>query len=296
MPAAEVDVDEVLVERLLRAQAPADLVGGRRLAPLAFGWDNVVLRLGDDLVVRLPRRAVAAELIETEQRWLPILAPRLPLPVPAPVFAGEPGEGYPWRWSVCRWLAGDVAGRTPPADRHAAATTLGAFVAALHEPAPAEAPANPYRGGPLPDRDTVTRERIVQLGSMLDGPRCLAVWDDLRATPSWTGPPRWLHGDLHPANLLVDRGALSAVIDFGDLTAGDPATDLSVAWSLFHDDPSARETFRDAAGYAGDDDTWRRGRGWALSLALAYLANSADHPLIAAIGRRMLDAALRPPA
>lgn len=296
MPAAEVDVDEAVVARLLRTQAPAELVAGRSLAPLANGWDNVVFRLGDDLVVRLPRRAVAAELIETEQRWLPSLAPRLPLPVPAPVFAGEPDEGYPWRWSVCPWLPGDVAGRTPPTHPRAAATTLGAFVAALHTPAPDDAPRNPYRGGPLPERDTVTRERVGQLGPLVDGERCLAAWDELQATPPWPGPRRWLHGDLHPANVLVDGGVLSGVIDFGDLTGGDPATDLSVAWSLFHDDPSAQVVFRSAAGYAEDEDTWRRARGWALSLALAYLANSADHPLIAAIGRRMLDAALRPPA
>ena len=142
---------------------------------------------------------------------------------------------------------------------------------------------------PLPDRAQATQDRIEQMSEAIDAPAVHRCWDELAATPGWTGPPLWLHGDLHPLNVLVHEGRLSAVIDFGDVTAGDPATDLSVAWMLF--DPSARRVFRAAVG-AVDDDTWRRARGWAVSLALAYLAGSADSPTLARIGRETLTAAL----
>ena len=284
MPAAEVDVDEALVRRLLEEQFP-DLAA-LPLAPFAFGWDNAVLRLGDDLVVRLPRRQVAAVLVEQEQRWLPSLAAGLPLPVPTPLRNGRPSAdvGYPWPWSVCPWLAGDVAARRPPDDLDEAARTLGAFVRALHRPAPPDAPANPVRGVQLGYRDEAFRSYLDRLDDLVADPApVLARWEDLSATPRWTGPSVWLHGDLHLANVLVDAGRLSGVIDFGDLTAGD----LFVAWQLLP--PDLRPVFRDAVGGV-DDDTWRRAEGWALFMAVAYLANSADHPLIFDLGRRTLAA------
>jgi aminoglycoside phosphotransferase (APT) family kinase protein len=282
MPAAEVAVDEALVRALLASQFPA--WADVPLAPLAFGWDNAVLRLGDELLVRLPRREAAAELVEHEQRWLPVLAPTLPLPVPAPVAVGRPGCGYPWSWSVVPWLPGVVAESAGSFDLAGAAVALGQFVLALGSvDAPADAPVNPYRGVPLADRAEVTSERMSVLGVGAD---VRAAWRELVAVPAWSGRPRWLHGDLHPANLLVDGGRLSAVIDFGDVCAGDPATDLAVAWMLFPE--AEREVFRRVV--APDDDTWARGRGWALSLALAILASSADNPLMAGIGRRTLAA------
>ncbi|MEY2451849.1 MAG: hypothetical protein QOD92_1423 [Acidimicrobiaceae bacterium] len=287
MPAAEVDVGPAVVRALLTEQFP-DLVD-LELTELAYGWDNAIFRLGDALTVRLPRRAMAAELVEHEQRWLPALAPRLPLPIPAPVQAGRPGAGYPWSWSVCPWLPGVVATRAAPDDPFEAAETLGAFLSVLHHPAPSDAPANPYRGVPLLERDDVVRQRAAQLSDLIDAPSVVACWSELAATRPWAGPPLWLHGDLHPANLLVDNGRLSAVIDFGDITAGDPATDLAVAWMLLPAD--ARTTFRAAAGDI-DDDMWARARAWALSLALAYLGNSADNPMFAHLGERVLAAAL----
>lgn len=283
MPSAEVDVGVDVVRTLLAEQFPdlAEL----ELVELAYGWDNAIFRLGDDLTVRLPRRALAAQLVEHEQRWLPTLATRLPLPIPAPLRAGRPGAGYPWSWSVCPWLPGVIAARTAPADPFEAARTLGGFLAALHHPAPSDAPANPYRGVPLAERDDVTRERVQQLADLVDAPAVLARWSDLASSPTWDAPPLWLHGDLHPANVLVDDGRVSAVIDFGDITAGDPATDLAVAWMLFPSE--ARPTFRAAAGDI-DDDTWARACAWALSLALAYLASSADNPMFARLGERVL--------
>jgi aminoglycoside phosphotransferase (APT) family kinase protein len=287
MPAAEVDIDEPLVRALLAEQQP-DL-GHLPLTALASGWDNVIFRLGDDLVVRLPRRAASAVLVAHEQRWLPELAPRLPLPVPAPVRFGVPGCGFPWSWSVCPWLDGEVAADEPMDDLVAAAATLGDFLVALHQPGPDDAPENPYRGVPLAGRAASTEQRIEQMAETVDGPAVRACWNEALRVPQWSGPPLWLHGDLHPANLLVHGGHLAAVIDFGDLTAGDPATDLSVAWMLFP--AEVRPTFRTAAGDP-DDATWERARGWALSLGLAYLASSADNPTLERVGRETIAAAI----
>jgi len=255
MPAAEVHIDDALVRALLAEQHP-DLAALSCRA-LGSGWDNAIFRLGDELTVRLPRRQMASVLVEHEQRWLPDLAPSLPLRIPAPVRIGTPGRGYPWSWSVCAWLPGEIAANAPPGDPIAAAESLGRFLAALHVPAPPDAPPNLYRGGPLIDRAAAVHDRVERLGNTIDGPAVLARWAELVATPPWTGSPLWLHGDLHPANILVRDGRLSAVIDFGDITTGDPATDLSVAWMMFP--PQAGATFRRAAGDV-DDDTWARAR------------------------------------
>jgi aminoglycoside phosphotransferase (APT) family kinase protein len=283
MPAAEVSVSSELVRRLLAAQQP-DLAH-LPVRVMAHGWDNLMYRLGDELAVRLPRRAAAARLIVHEQRWLPVVAPRLPLPVPAPVRAGRAALGYPWPWSIVPFLPGQLAAREPPADPAGAAASLGRFLAA---------PVNPHRGVPLAERTAVVTENLGIVGGMVDRGAAVRAWQAALATPAWGGAPVWLHGDLHPANILVHRGRVSGVIDFGDITAGDPAADLSVAWMLLPAD--CRSAFRDAyradGGHAGSDDTWARARGWALALSLAFLAHSADNPLIAAIGRRTIGAVL----
>lgn len=288
MPAAEVEISTDLVRRLLAEQHP-DLAG-LPLAVLASGWDNLTLQLGDSLLVRLPRRAAAAGLVVNEQRWLPELAPGLPLPIPAPVRIGRPGLGYPWAWSVVPLLPGRIAARTPPTDLGAAADTLGRFVGALHTPAPDDHPVNAARGVPLAARDAVTTARIDALDGTIDGRAALRCWHDALAVPPWTGRPLWLHGDLHPANILVHDAALSAVIDFGDITAGDPATDLAAAWMLLPmiEHRSLRAGYHATNPAAIDDETWARARGWALCLALAFQAHSADNPTMADIGRRTL--------
>jgi aminoglycoside phosphotransferase (APT) family kinase protein len=283
MPAAEVDVSVELVRRLLAGQHP-DLAG-LELAVLANGWDNMVCTVGADYLVRLPRRAPAAELVAHEQRWLPVLAPGLPLPIPAPLRVGHPAEGFPWKWSVVPHFPGRVAALAVPDDLASAAVALGEFLAALHVPAPPDAPVSPVRGGPLSTRADGVTEHLGLLASGSDIGAARASWESSMAAAAWADPLVWLHGDLHPANILVHAGRISAVIDFGDLTRGDPATDLSVAWMLL---PAAeREIFRQTYGKA-DDDTWARARGWALSLALVFLTFSADNPLMAGIGQRTL--------
>ena len=289
MPRREHDIDVDLVRALLAEQHP-DLVG-RPLRRVGHGWDNELYRLGDDLAVRLPRRAAAAELVHHEQRWLPLLAPRLPVAIPAPVRAGTPGQGYPWSWSVVPWFDGRPWFDAPPADLERAAADLGRFAAALHAVAPADAPHNPFRGIPLAERAERFDQHLAELGGRVDAGRCRSAFADLAATPAWAGPPVWVHGDLHPLNMLVAGGRLVAVIDFGDICAGDPATDLAVAWIALP--APARAAFRGAAGV--DDDTWRRARGWALALAVAYVAGSDDHAGVAAIGRHTLAEVLADP-
>ena len=290
MPAAEVDITDDLVRALLAEQHPdlADLA----LTPLAFGWDNAIFRLGDELVVRLPRRQLGADLVEHEHRWLPELARILPIPIPAPVREGVPGHGFPWRWSVCPFFDGDVAADVTLAAPTREAQRLGDFVAALHQPAPPDAPYNEFRRG-KPIAEFVPRidANLDHLGPAVEELRHIHHrLEELADVAEWDGPALWVHGDLHSANLIVSDGSISAVIDFGDLTSGDPAVDLAVAWMLF--DEADREVFRAAAGAARpvDDATWRRGQLWALHFAVLYLLHSADAPRFQRMGTQLLAA------
>ena len=205
MPAADVDIDAKLVRALLNAQHP-DLASLPLIA-VGTGWDNNVYRLGDGLAVRLPRRAAASALIEYEQRWLSELAPRLPLPIPTPFRIGRPGCGYPWSWTITRWLTGQSATIAPPKDPATAATTLGSFLCALHQTAPSDAPRNDVRGVPLPDRAKAVRDRVRQLGPLVDGAALLDLWNQLIQTPPWTGPPLWIHGIFSRAMSWSVKGA-----------------------------------------------------------------------------------------
>jgi aminoglycoside phosphotransferase (APT) family kinase protein len=289
-PPAEVNVDEALVAALLADQHP-DLAG-LPLREAESGWDNAMFRLGDELAVRLPRRALAAQLIVHEQAWLPVLAGRLPLPIPAPIRAGAPGRGYPWRWSVVPWLPGAAADLHPPDPDQA--PVLGAFLRALHGPAPADAPTNPYRGGPLSDRGPFTEQRLERLAGATDliTPQLRRLWQEALEAPI-DSPRTWLHGDLHPRNILADRGALSAVIDWGDVAAGDGATDLAAVWMLFDDQEARRAAF--AAYGPPSAATLLRARGWAIFFGAVLLdTGMRDNPRFAAIGERTLRSVVEP--
>lgn len=295
MPEAEVEITPGLVTALLAEQHP-DLVD-LPLVELGVGWDNVMYRLGEHLTVRIPRRGLAAPLIENEQRWLPELAPLLPLPISAPVRFGRPSEsvGYPWAWSVLPWFGGQPFGAAPPTGAAAerAAEQLGRFLAALHHPAPTDAPVNEGRGVPLSVRQERMMSTLAALGPGSERETLTARWQRCLDQPAYNGPPLWLHGDLHAYNVLATAdgsGAVSAVIDFGDITSGDPATDLAIGFSLF--DGQAREIFRAAADSTTrpiDDAMWIRAEGWSLSVGLLVLSNSADNPAMYAMGRRMVD-------
>lgn len=288
MPAATVDLDASVVRGLLRDQFPH--LATMPVALLAEGWDNAVFRVGESFVARLPRRGEGAVLIEHEQRWLPELAPRLPLPTPAPLHVGAPGRGYPWRWSICPWLPGEPAAVTPPDDLGDAADALASFLAALHRPAPGDAPRNPVRGVPVVARQTAWEAAADSLrlpGEVSE--RLGAIWRAGIAARVPRNPRLWIHGDLHPANLLVEGGRLSGVIDFGDMAAGDPATDLAVAWMLL--DERGRSRLRNGTSYR--DDTWRRAHAWAAGFAVVMLASSADGSLIERIGERTMAEVLR---
>ncbi len=245
----------------------------------------MIYRLGTELAVRLPRRRIAAVQVGREHDWLPVLGPQLPLPTPVPLGKGMPGEGYPWRWTVYPWLHGDVAAAAPTADMTLTALQLAGFIAALQAIDPAGGPVNEFRSGPLVARDPVARAAVTALGSGIDAQLALAAWEVALAIPAWAGPPVWMHGDLHPGNLLVKDGVLNAVIDFGLLGVGDPACDLMVAWTYLSSE--VRGIFRDAL--AVDDPTWARARGWALLLGLRAAAYSADDPLLGKIGRFTVD-------
>jgi aminoglycoside phosphotransferase (APT) family kinase protein len=294
MPAAEVEVSADLVRLLLADQHP-DLA---RLPVefLANGWDNELYRVGDGLVARLPRRALGAEIIKNEQRWLTGLAPRLPLPIPYPERIGVPAHGYPYSWSVVPYLPGVPAAEASSFDPAGAAAVVGGFLGALHIPAPADAPANPFRGVPLAERAGNFAANLALLTGQVDRDAVLRVWEVVLAAPRYDGPPVWLHGDLHPANVLVNDGQVSGVIDFGDITAGDPASDLSVAWMLLPLDchGSFWSAYQAAGGASGrgDDALRARARGWALNLAIVFLARSEGNPVLLETGRRTLSTVL----
>lgn len=281
----EVDVDLSLARRLVAGQFTqwADL-------PItefpSAGTDHAIYRLGDELAVRLPRRPSAVPALAKERLWLPRFAQLLPLAIPVPLAQGAPAEGFPFPWSVYRWLDGQNVADHPVADAEDAAARLGRFVAALQRIDTTGAPPT-FRGGPLSALDGRVRGEIRDLGAegLLDPDVATAEWEAAIAAPAWEGPPVWVHADLNPVNLLACGGRLTAVIDFGELGTGDPAIDLLPAWAWLT--AWTRDLFRSQVG--ADDGTWVRGRGWALGLgvgAVHYYRHT--NPVLAAIGQHAI--------
>ncbi|QKD04667.1 aminoglycoside phosphotransferase family protein [Mesorhizobium loti] len=285
--AGKLNIDTALVSRLVAAQFPQwkDLA----VRPVEFGgWDNRTFHLGDEMTVRLPSAADYALQVEKEHRWLPKLAPLLPLPIPRPFAMGMPAEDYPWHWSVYGWIEGETAKRERISGLSQFAADLAGFLVALKRVDPTGGPApgqhNFFRGGPLAVYDGETRRAITALGNHIGASLASAVWDAALAA-TWKGPPVWFHGDVSWGNLLVEAGRLSAVIDFGTCGVGDPSCDLAIAWTLFEGE--SREVFR--TGLAVDDATWARGRGWALWKALITVAGHANNQAEVEKSRRVID-------
>ncbi|EJN04628.1 aminoglycoside phosphotransferase family protein [Phyllobacterium sp. YR531] len=271
--AETINIDQSLVRRLIAAQFPqwADLA----IKPVEFGgWDNRTFHLGDHMTVRLPSAKHYAEQVEKEQFWLPKLARNLPLPIPEPLGLGKPGEGYPWHWSIYRWIDGGTAKFERIADLVQFARALARFLKALQAIDSAGGPLpgqhNFFRGGELAVYDEQTQQALKTLEGRIDTHIAREIWE--RALKSeWQNPPVWFHGDVSWGNLLTSKGELSAVIDFGTSGIGDPACDLVIAWTMFRGE--SREMFRQELTL--DDATWARARGWALWKAMIILAGMA---------------------
>ena len=283
----EVETDKILVERLVTAQFPEWANLPIQPVPSA-GTDNALYRLGQSMVVRLPRISAATRQVDLEHEWLPRLAPHLPLSIPCPLVKGSPGEGYPWHWSVYRWLEGNDAVAEGVNDLAQAATDLANFIRALQKVDPVGGPPS-GRGPRLGLRDEGTRRAIAALRESLDTESVTAAWEKSLQTSEWEAPPVWTHGDLLPTNLLIERGRITAVIDFGGVGVGDPACDLVPAWSVLSG--ATRLLFRSLL--AVDDSMWVRGRGWALSQALIivpYYQNT--NPALVTVALRVIDEVL----
>jgi aminoglycoside phosphotransferase (APT) family kinase protein len=268
--AEKVHIDVPLVRQLITTQFPqwADL----SIKPVEFsGWDNRTFHLGEYMTVRLPSAEEYSSQVEKENFWLPKLAPLLPLSIPVPLAMGKPAEGYLWNWSIYRWLDGKTASIERINDLSQFATALAEFLFALQRcdvsGGPMSGQHNFYRGGALTTYDEETRQAIVTLRNEIDVYAVTAVWNTALAS-TWHSSPVWIHGDVATGNLLVEKGELSAVIDFGQMGIGDPACDLAIAWTFFKG--KSRDAFRTTLSL--DGATWARGRGWALWKALIVCA------------------------
>jgi aminoglycoside phosphotransferase (APT) family kinase protein len=279
-----------LVRRLVRSQFPH--WGDLPIDPVETdGWDNRTYRLGTELAVRLPTAAGYVPAVDKENRWLPVLAPCLPVPIPSVLAVGVPGDGYPFPWSVRKWLPGPTAQHGRIRDHAAFAGSLGEFLVALRSCDPGGGPVagehSFHRGASPAHYDLETRECLATLDGRVDGPLAEAVWQ-AALSAEWTGDPVWFHGDVASGNLLVSDGTLSAVIDFGTSGVGDPACDLVIAWTFLSG--RGREVFRESVG--ADDATWARARGWALWKALIGLRASGGDAERASSELRVIRAVL----
>ena len=282
----EVDIDNALVSKLITRQFPefSDL-------PInhinSHGTDNVIFRLGEDMAIRLPRIKEAADNIEKEYKWLPKLAPLLPLQIPIPLKKGTADENYPYPWYIYRWLKGNSA-TNEKINLVQAAKDLGEFIYALKKVDAKTAPPS-RRGLPLSSCDKETREAIILLKNTFNIDQIKNAWQQALAVPLYKGDPVWIHGDLLPSNMLVENGKLTAILDFGISGTGDPACDMMVAWTFLN--AQTRHIFRQKV--QADDNTWARAKGWALTFGLVALPYyKKTNPELAAIAKRTIDEVL----
>jgi aminoglycoside phosphotransferase (APT) family kinase protein len=283
----EVNITTELIRTLLTQQFPAwaDL-------PLKLmrpeGTDNAMYRLGNDKLLRLPRIIGSAENIAKEAKWLPKLATHLPIAVPEIIGKGAPTPDYPFSWLICRYIEGNNPSPKTQFAPHQAAIDLGHFVAAMQKIDTNGAPKC-QRGMHPSIRDAATRKSINLLDDIYDVRMLTDLWEKIIATPTWSGPPVWIHGDLHAGNILIEGDLISAVVDFGLAGVGSPAADMMAAWTLLT--PETREIFRSIV--QPDDATWMQGRCWAFTMGvLAYPYYKDTNPIFANIAKRALDQAI----
>jgi aminoglycoside phosphotransferase (APT) family kinase protein len=283
----EVPVDADVARRLVAAQFPewADL----EVRFAGSGTDNTMYRLGEDLAVRLPRTARKGEKVPFEQRWLRHLGPQVPLAMPEPVAEGQPGEGYPFPWTVLTWVEGTPLADDPPLDEAVVVRQLADLGFALRavDPTggPEPGPVNNWRGAPVVVAERPFRAALAGLADEVDVGAVERSWDESVAAPAWDGPPVWVHGDLMPGNLLARDGRLVGLLDVGCVAVGDPAADVLAAWTLFG--ASGRESFRRALDV--DEPMWLRSRGWALNVAVQGLGYYREsNPSFSALCERLL--------
>jgi aminoglycoside phosphotransferase (APT) family kinase protein len=267
-------IDEALVRHLVVTQFPQ--LKDLPIRPVIHGgWDNRTFHLGEHMLVRMPSAACYAAKVDKEQEWLPKLAPLLPLQIPEPLAMGKPGKGYPWPWSMYRWIEGETAAFAELTDLKDFAMRLAQFLVALHRIDPRGGPVpgshNFFRGGSLKTYDGETRKAIAVLKGKINVKMATEIWETALAT-SWPGASVWVHGDISAGNLLVREGRLNAVIDFGGLAIGDPACDLAIAWTLF--EGKSRDVFHQLMTL--DAGTWARGRAWTLWKALIIAAGLTE--------------------
>lgn len=285
-PTADVALTTDLVSMLLADQTPA--LAGLPVTEFASGWDTALFRVGDGLLARFPRREAAEPLLRNEIDWLPTVGTLVTLPIPQPVLVGDPSDAFGRPWTVVPYVPGVSAATLEPAARTAFAEQLADFLWSLHVPAPAHAPINPVRGGTLARREPDARARA-RLADEPQRDALLARWEAWTAAPDHDGVDVWLHGDLHPHNLIVgEDGLLATVVDWGDVTAGDPACDLATAWLTF--DAAGRRAFRERVdlGHPLGEATWTRAKAWALHLGLLLAHENDDDPTLRAVGRHAL--------
>ena len=284
LPEPDYLVTEDVVRSLLGEQFP-DLAE----LPISFageGFDNYLWRIGESLLMRIPRREIGVRLIKNEIEWLPRLAPRLPIEVPVALRVGEPSASYGHPWVITRWFDGEPADVALFSDERTEARRLAEFLRALHVRAPADAPSNPFRCLDMATRTDTFEGEVAEINDPVREVALREVWQQAESSQPWKEPPLWIHGDLHPGNLVVRNGALRAVVDFGDSSAGDPAIDLAGAWMLFALD--AVDDFL-VSYQANDDDLVARALGWAALFGLfAFNIGNSNSSRAGDVGDRTL--------
>jgi aminoglycoside phosphotransferase (APT) family kinase protein len=279
---AEVAIDEKLVRALLAEQFPELDATSARL--LGEGWDNSVWTVEEAWAFRFPRRQIAIPGVEREIAVLPLLAPLLPVPIPEPRFVGMPTERFAWPFFGAPLVAGVEPAEADLDDdaRTELGADLGRFLRALHDvELDVDLPDDPIRRADMPFRVGRLREKLEAIAA-------LGIWDPRPEVEPILGilagaerlPPSTdrvvAHGDLHLRHVLVERGSLSGVIDWGDVCRSAPAIDLMLVWLLLP--PAGRGRFLAEYGRV-DEEGLLRARVLALFLGvtLALYAHDVGH-------------------